>query len=46
MGQELKFSDDCIYKKGENKELLQDLITILFVQYVNDKYGYEVIEKK
>ncbi|MEC1772312.1 hypothetical protein [Schinkia azotoformans] len=45
MGKEIKFADDCTYKKGENKELLQDLITILFVQYVNDKYGYEVIVK-
>lgn len=46
MGKEIKFADNCVYEKGENKEIIKDLITTLFIQYVNDKYGYEVIEKK
>jgi hypothetical protein len=46
MKQEITISPDCVFISRDNDEILDDLIADLFVDFVNNKYGKQVVEKR
>lgn len=46
MGKEIKFAKDCVIKKIAKPEIYNDLITELMIEFINEKYGKSVVEKR
>ncbi|WP_243355854.1 hypothetical protein [Bacillus litorisediminis] len=40
------FADDYTFISRDNPQALEELVIDLFIQFVNDKYGKVVIERK
>jgi hypothetical protein len=46
MKQEITFYPDCVVISEDNEEIIKDLIADLFVAFVNNRHGKQVVEKR
>lgn len=40
------FAEDCVYVSDQNDEVLEKLLTEMFVEFVNNSCGKDILELK